>query len=256
MRLRSPTTVIAALAIIVLLAAVFLLTSPFLNAQSANKVPGFKSLAPVASAETPAPTGITVIGTGTAKGTPDIAFITVGVESNRATAQEAQKETADKINAALDKIRSLGVPNKDLQTTGINLSPVYAQSGTTITGYRATNQIRITVEDITRTGELLDAAVAAGANRGGQIQLGFKDDTKMRLDALDAAVKSAQDKAEAIAKAMGATLAGVDSVTEQSVSVPVAPVAMQAAPALGAPSPVLPGELSVTATVKVVYRFR
>ncbi len=211
----------------------------------------------VASAQTPEPPGITVIGTGMARGTPDIAFITVGVESNRATAQEAQRETADKTNAVVTQLRNMGVAEKDLRTSGLNLSPVFGDKGNMITGYRATNDVRVTVQEIGRTGELMDAAVTAGANRGGQISTGFKDDSRMRLEALDGAMRSAQQKAEALATAAGVSLAGVESITEDVTSGPQpTDMGVRAAPAAAAPSPVLPGELSVSARVRVTFRLR
>lgn len=258
MRLSSPVALLAVLVLTVLVIATLMLSPAIGSYIPRGNASTASSPALVASAQTPTPPGITVTGMGVVKGTPDIAFITVGVESNQATAQEAQREAADKINAALDKIRSLGVADKDIQTTGLNLAPVYDRNGTTITGYRATNQLRITVQDINRTGELLDAAVSAGANRGGQIQMGFKDDTKLRQDALDAAVRSAQDKAGVVAKALGVALGSVESVSEESVSGPVAPAMLGApvAPQGGAPSPVLPGEISITAQVRVTYGLR
>jgi uncharacterized protein len=210
------------------------------------------------AADTPTPSSITVSGVGTAKAIPDVAYITAGVESSKATANDAQKETANKANAIIDKLKSLGVAEKDLRTSGLSLSPVYGPNSQVITGYRASNEVRVTVQDINKTGELMDAAVSVGANRGGQITLGFKDDSKMRLDALADAVKSAEGKANAIAKASGASIVGVDSIVEDSGSQarPAEFVARAAIADAAAPSPVMPGELTISATVRVVYRFR
>ena len=208
-------------------------------------------------AETAATSGITVAGEGEVKGLPDIAYINVGVQTARPTAKEAQAETSQLMNAIVAKLKSMGVADKDMQTFGISIYPMMDRPGT-VTRYQASNQVRITVQDIAKTGELFDAAIASGANTGGQIQFGFKDDSKMRLDALTAATRSAREKADAIAKGLGVSISGVESATEEFVYAPgltrdampaVASKGMDAAPVMG-------GELSVTARVRVVFKFQ
>lgn len=205
--------------------------------------------------QTPATSGITVAGEGEAKGQPDVAYITVGVETMKPTAKEAQAENARQMEAVIARLKSLGVADKDMRTSGLSLYPM-SEKPVVVTGYRASNQVQVTVQDIARTGEVMDAAVEAVANTSGQIQLGFKDDSKMRLEALELAVKAAREKADAIAKGLGVRIIGVESATEEYSYTP-GPRYAEAAKALGvATTPVMPGELTVTAQVKIVYRFQ
>ena len=204
------------------------------------------------------PSGIHVSGEASAVATPDIAYVSSGVQTDAGTAQDAQSrnnETMDKVIAA---IKATGIADNDIKTTGLSVSPIY-QSGNTISGYRATNTVRVTVNDIKQAGPVLDAAINAGANNAGNISFSIKDQTGYYQQALARAVQQARQKGDALASAMGASIVSVQSVEEES-SV-AAPRFEAAAPraanvAAMAPTPVQPGELTVTAKVRVVYTFR
>ncbi|HEV8635217.1 MAG TPA: SIMPL domain-containing protein [Chloroflexota bacterium] len=205
------------------------------------------------------PTGITVVGEGMARAEPDVAYVTTGVLTRGQTAKQAQDENTRLMNAIIQAIRGRGVEEKDVRTSGISLYPTYEREPNTISGYQATNTVRVTVQDVKKTGEILDAAVGAGANINSGVQFGLKDDTAFRRQALDQAVKEARAKADAIAGAAGLRVAGVQSMVDESQSQPVAPemarVAMANQAAAG-PVPVQPGQLAVTARVRVVYSFQ
>jgi uncharacterized protein YggE len=125
-----------------------------------------------------------------------------------------------------------------------------------LTGYLATNNVTVTVNQVERAGELLDAALGAGANRIGGVRFGLRDPSALRQQALAEAVQAARAKAETLAAELGLRVVGVSTVTEEAVSVPTpraAPAAMAAADA--APPPVEPGELRVTTRIRVAFLF-
>jgi len=206
------------------------------------------------------PTGITVLGEGVARAEPDIAYVTTGVLTRGQTAKQAQDGNSRLMNAVVQAIRANGVEEKDIRTSGVSLSPIYERQPNTISGYQATNTVRVTVQDVKKTGEILDAAVGAGANINSNVQFGLKDDGAFRRQALDQAVKSARLKADAIAGAAGLRVAGVQSMVDESSSGVEAPemarVAMAAPADAGGAVPVQPGQLAVTARVRVVYSFQ
>jgi uncharacterized protein YggE len=207
------------------------------------------------------PTGITVVGDGMARAEPDIAYVTTGVQTRGQTAKQAQDENTRLMNAIIQAVRSRGVEEKDVRTSGVSLFPIYERQPNTISGYQATNTVRVTVQDVKKTGEILDAAVGAGANINGGVQFGLKDDSAFRRQALDQAVKEARAKADAIAAAAGLRVAGVQSLVDESpagAEVPELARQTLAAPAVDAagPVPVQPGQLAVTARVRVVYTFQ
>ena len=123
----------------------------------------------------------------------------------------------------------------------------------TVVGYRADNSVQVTLADLTRVGPAIDAAISAGANRVLGLTFSLEDDSAMQLAAIRAATGQAAAKAEAIAEALGRELGSVIEAREGGVSVrPVAAPRMAAEMAMDG-APVAPGEVSVSASVTLVY---
>ena len=215
--------------------------------------------APAAAQSPPQPTNtISVGGEGEASGAPDVAYVTVGVQTQARTAAEATRENNERMAAVLDALRARGVRSQDLQTSGLNVTPQYERDRPgVVTGYQVMNNVTVTVNVVDQAGDLLDVALGAGANRVGGLRFGIRDVGALRAQALAEAVRSARARAEALAGEMGLRLVGVATVAEEGVVVPVpraaaAPAGVAAAPA---PPPVEAGELQVTARVRVTFVF-
>lgn len=207
---------------------------------------------------------LSVSGEGEVKVKPDTAYLSLGVETQARTAREAQQENARAMGAIVDRLQGLGLSKDDMQTTGVNLYPDYRydEKGPQLIGYRASNSLRVTVHDLNRVGEILDAAVAAGANQVQGVSFTVEDAAEARHEALARAVRDARGKAEAMAGAAGMGIAGIRAIVEGGASVP--PVIMRelyksaaaAEPAAAAPTPVIPGDMTIRATVSVTYTIR
>lgn len=223
--------------------------------QAADQAQAILPPAPIVAAAA----GITVVGEGVLRVEPDVAYLTTGVQTRSQTAKQAQDENSRLMAAVVQRLRSLGIEAKDIRTTGVNLHPVYENQPGTITGYEASNTVSVTVQDVAKTGEVLDAAVSAGANLSSNVRFGLKDDSAVRRQALDQAVKAARAKAEAIAGAAGLRVAAVQSMIDESSGQPDMPemarMGMAQAADMG-PVPVQPGQLAVNARVRVVYTFQ
>ena len=197
--------------------------------------------------------GIIVSGSGLVNMRPDRATVTAGVQTQGRTAQEAQSENNQTMNAVIAAIKAVGIPANDIQTVGVSLYPIYNQ-GQTVSGYTASNNVSVLVENVDQAGPVLDAAVKAGANQSSNVAFGLKDESSARNKALALAAADAKSKADALAGALGLKITGVQSVTESSSSTPPRPypMAMAAAPSAQA-IPIQPGELGVTAQVTIVF---
>jgi uncharacterized protein len=200
--------------------------------------------------------GIVVVGTGTVQVTPDLAYVTVGTQTRATTAKEAQDQNNATMTAVLASIRRLGIADKDIQTLGLSLSPVYRNDGSAITGYDASNAVTIRFQDINQAGPVLDAAVAAGANTGVSIRFGVKDPDGAYRQALGSAAVDAQAKAAAIAKAMGVQIKAIESAVEESAGMPSpAGLGDLGVRTAAAPAPVQPGEMTITARLRITYSY-
>jgi uncharacterized protein YggE len=200
---------------------------------------------------------ITVVGNGEVKIKPDIAYIVFGVETTNTDLSVAQSENATKMTAVLDRLKSLGIAENDLQTVGYNVYPRYDKEQGAPSGYSVQNGVRATVRDITKLGSTIDAAVAAGANQMMGITFDLANKAQAMQQAREVAVNDARGKAEQYAKLINGTLGVVLTVSE-SVSTPVFDTsARSAAPAMaGAETPIQSGEGSISLTVQISYEVK
>lgn len=211
------------------------------------------------AADTPAPaqTSITVTAQGSTTVTPDVAFVTLGVQQTDLQAGKAQSEANTITAAAIAHIKALGIPNKDIQTQSISLNPQYDDRGV-LTGFQASDTLSITVEQPGKAGSVIDAGVGAGANQNVSVSFGLKDDSQAQTAALKAAVTVGQRKAAAVAAQMGISLAGAKvQVIENQVTTPVpqqyAAVAVPARGVASAPTPIQTGSLVIQDNVTMTY---
>ena len=203
---------------------------------------------------------ITVGGEGKVTVTPDIAHVQLGVQIQRPTAKAARDAAATSMTTVVDALKNLGVADKDIQTTQVSLSPVYnypANAAPQLRGYQLTNEVAVTVRDLSKLSDVLDGAVAAGASTVDGVSFDVADRTALEAQARDAAAKDARAKADVYAKSLSLAITGVASVSEQ-VNAPVwyAPMAMASGAATdkaAAPTPVQPGSTDVTITVQVSF---
>jgi uncharacterized protein YggE len=201
---------------------------------------------------------ITVSGEASIALAPDLARIRAGVISEGKTAREAgennRKVMADIINA----IKGVGVAEKDIQTSRYAIQPIYDQSRPVpgpFKGFQASNNVVIKMRDLDKIGDLIDRAVAAGANNMGGVEFSVAEPGKA-LDAARAeAFADAQRKAELYAKAAGANLGKAVSIAEQSSG--FQPVVMYARAATQAgETPIASGEITLRATVTVGFELK
>ena len=82
---------------------------------------------PAAACADDAPS-ITVMGMGTASGTPDTAEVSAGVVTQASTAAQAMSQNSAAMEQVLRAIRAQGVADRDVQTTNVSIVPVRAQS--------------------------------------------------------------------------------------------------------------------------------
>ncbi|HEV2439031.1 MAG TPA: SIMPL domain-containing protein [bacterium] len=199
---------------------------------------------------------IVVTGDGSVDATPDRATVALSVIVQRPTAQEAQQQSAATMAQVVSKIVAAGVPQTAIRTTTVSLYPQHRpdQSGQgPITGYQSVNRVVVTLDDITRVGQVIDAGVGAGANGVDSVNWTLRDATAYRTQALRLAVQNAQAAANAIASAAGVgglRLLRIEQVGAIAYPRPGIGV-MQAAPA----TPVLPGTMPVSVEVRAVYAF-
>lgn len=204
---------------------------------------------------------ITVVGEGSASAKPDIARTTIGVQVTAPALADAVKQNNDKMNTIVAKIKSLGVADKDIQTSSYNVNPVRntgKSSPNDIVGYQVSNNVSVTIRDLDKAGTVLDQATQAGANNIYGISFAIDDLSKLQADARAKAMADAQKRADDLARLAGATRGDVLLVSEiiQSNPVPLLSAAPAALRAADSEPSIEAGELSVRMRIQVVYGIR
>lgn len=190
---------------------------------------------------------------------PDIATISAGVTSDAPTAVEAMRRNATEMRKVIERIRSLGVDEKDIQTTGINLNARYdydrASQRQVFRGYQVSNRVSVKLRDIDRTGMVLDALVLAGATDLGGPSFSADDDSAAKEEARTKAMARARAQALSYARMAGY---GAIRLLEISESItgngPVPPLMRTVAMDVSEQSaPVQPGMVSAGVNLTVKY---
>lgn len=192
---------------------------------------------------------------------PDLVTVSAGVTSDAPTAVEAMRQNAVQMRAVIDRIKSLGVPEKDIQTTGINLNARYDYDQRTqkqvFRGYQVSNQVSVKLHDIDETGKVLDALVVAGATDLNGPFFSLENDEAAKATARKAAMERAKSQALEYARLAGYANVRLLEVNEtiSGYSGPMPKmgraVMMEAAPDSSAP--VQPGQVSTAVNITVKY---
>jgi uncharacterized protein len=208
----------------------------------------------------PQPGTIRVSAQGEVRGTPDVAWVDLGVETLAPTARAAGEQNARTMERILAALVRAGAVRADIQTHDYNLFPDYAPPPNgvgepVLRGYRANNVVTVRTEKIADVGGLIDAALAAGANRANGIRFGLRNADAMRTQALQQALQRGRAEAQTIAAGLGVRLGRVlDASTSSDIPRPYeANVRMQSMAMDKASTPVEAGQQTVSASVSLVF---
>ena len=196
---------------------------------------------------------------GEVKVAPDMATITFGVVTEAKTAREAMAQNATRMTQVAAALRRAGVGERDIQTSGLNLSPQYdyvENQPPRLRGYQASNRVTVNIYDLDAVGSTADAVVAAGVNQIDGIGFGLRDPKAAEDAARRLAVQALQSKARLYAEALGVSLGGIRSLSEGGGYSPQPPMpmyAMRAESMDSASTPVSAGELTVRIDITGVY---
>ncbi len=206
---------------------------------------------------------LTVQGSATVELDAEYATLSVGVDTESVNVADAQQENARLMEQVIAALRDAGCAPEDMKTGGFNVYTSYAyaygdggaESRTVV--YHVSNSLIITVRDISQIGAYIDAAGNAGANQMNSLTFHSSSQSEAYDRALTLACADAKAQAELLADALGVKITGIVSVTVPRDTVVYARAAgamkTNAAADEGASTAILAGDLSVSATVQVVF---
>ena len=192
-----------------------------------------------------------------ARKAPDIATFSAGVVTQAADGNAALRQNAEQMNRVLAAIKAAGVADKDVQTSGISLNPQYRYEENQpprITGYQASNTVNVKLREVAKMGKVLDALVASGANQVNGPSFGIDDPEPLYAQARLDALKQAQARADAYARALGLKVRRIISISEGSTGgIRPVPMLAMAKMADAESTPVAIGETSVSVNLDMAF---
>jgi len=218
----------------------------------------FSSFAPVTAyaATTPSKKIISTSGEATVSATPDMAVLTLGVQSTDKDVKVAYNDNKTKMEAILKELSNLGIEKKDIKTTTFSVSPNYewTDGSSKLIGYNVTNMVTVKIRDLSKVGTVLESAILQNSNAINGLEYKVSDNSKNYKAALRLAIKNAKEKALEMADELGYKKVTPVSVRESSVS-EVGPIMYDKATLNTAGAPVSNGTVEIKATVSVDFQF-
>jgi uncharacterized protein YggE len=208
------------------------------------------------------PPSLVTSGQAEGKVTPDRVSVLVNVQTRATTAAAAAAENASRTRAVLDALTRLGLSRDQLSTEGYTAYPEmnYDRPGNTpkVTGYVVTNSVRAESKRVDQAGAIIDAALGAGANIINALSFYASSIEEARREAIGAAVANARADAEAMAQAAGGRLGALLELSTQGPTIPPRPMfdlAARGKVAMAEPTPINPGQQTVTVFVTARWAF-
>jgi uncharacterized protein YggE len=198
----------------------------------------------------------------------DTVSIQLGVQTKAERLRDAQKENAERMEAVMSALKACGVEDKDIMTSNFNIYQSYDYESEAYTDsyrqprtqlYYVDNTLTVTLHNIDIAGEVLDAAISAGANTMYGISFTSSRANEAYLLALKRAVEDAKGKAEVLAEAAGVSLGQLIEIqASPNYSAYRADTYAKNSVAMSADdagTSIVGGDLSVDATVTLVFSY-
>ncbi len=205
------------------------------------------------------PRQVTVFGSGQVQGVPDTLTADVSIEFTAPDVTAAMNQTNDRQQAVINALVGAGLDRKDISTTEVALQPQYnlpePNASATISGFRATNAIRVKIHPTDTASRMLALIVGTGgdATRISSVSYSIADDSQLVKDARARAFNDAKSRAEQYAELSGLRLGSVLSISEATGSTPTAGAPPAPPKAMPTAVPLEPGQQTVSFSVTAVW---
>jgi hypothetical protein len=219
---------------------------------------GTATVLPAQTSETRRATRITVGGDAIVQAQPDTAILTISVVTQARRAIDAQQENATRSDAVVRALKAAAGPDAEVKTSGFSVQPqrVFRENQPpTITGYEARNTVTVTMSDLKKVGNVIDASSQAGANDISGIAFTLRQDRPARDQAMKDATREAMSKAQVIADALGKRVVRIVEVQEEGFQRPPVPIYQAEAFMVkrdSAATPIEVGSLDITSRVLLI----
>jgi uncharacterized protein YggE len=203
---------------------------------------------------------IVTTGEAMVRRAPDQATVTAAVETRARNPRDAQRMNAETMAAVQQRIVAAGIQKDAIRTLGYSIEQEFDfPNGKRVPrDFVARNALEVRVDAIDRTGELIDAAVQAGATSISGIRFDLKDRAAAEREALRMAVADARARADAAAMGAGRAVDRVLKIEDvrQDVMPPPRPMMMAGRAEVAQETPIAPGQIEIHARVMLTVAIK
>ncbi len=207
---------------------------------------------------------IRVTGEGKVQAVPDMARVSFSILTSHEDQVEALNENNKKADQVITYLKEQGVEEKNIQTIGFNVQPIYDRHPETfvrdkIIRYEVSNRVEVELKDLEKANTIIDGAIRSGANRVNNFQFLIEDETELRKQAREKAVKEAEEKAQEIASVLKVKIGRIIDFSESRdyYVMPMRGMAMDMVAEASVPDlPLEPGENEITVRVTIDYEIK
>jgi hypothetical protein len=210
---------------------------------------------------------ITVSGEGKVTSSPDIATLTLGIETEGKEIKDITNKNVASMNKIIEGLKNLGIESKDIQTAQYSVDSQYnwtEKEGRILSGYKISQNVNVKIRNFTKIGDVLTMATNNGANVVNSLQFSIENLEQLRSQARADAIKQAKEKAETLAKQTGIKLGDIIGVYENNYAYDYgygsaeSSVKLMSVPADGGgvPAQIETGEEKITITVNLTYKIK
>jgi uncharacterized protein YggE len=222
---------------------------------------GWTTAAEAQQPPVPEPTpSIVTAGESVIRRAPDQAFVNAAIESRASNPRDASQQAANIMSAIRQRVTAAGIPTDALRTASYDVQQEvdFVQGRRVPRGYVARNALEIRVDQVERTGEIIDLAVQAGATSISGVRFELKDRVGAEREALRLAVADARGRADAAAAGAGKTIDRILRIeeTRDRAIQPMVMVGALARTAEQATTPIEPGTIEIRSHVVMTASFK
>src|SRR3989338_6578147 len=194
---------------------------------------------------------------------PDLATLSFAVVTQGKEADKVQTDNDARMKTVIDYLKSSGIAEDDIETSGYNLYPQYDYSKVQvspppITGYTANQNVTAKIRNLGSVPAILGGLTSKGVNQINNVAFTIEDPDKVREEARNMAIEKAKTKANDLASKLGVRLGKVINFSEGGGGMPI-PIFYDkqfATEGRGGASPVQPGTEDVTVSVTLTFELR
>jgi hypothetical protein len=256
------TTNASKIMIVAIAAIAIIASSAVANMQTSENQAFAQQVIPASREKT-----ISVTGMASTSVDPDLLNIQFGVETQAKTASEAINANNELMNQVVEAIKILGITEDEIHTSSFSIYPIYdsitdPKTGiyirSELTGYRVSNILSVKTDKLTMGGDLIDAAVQAGANRVDSVFFSLSPDRQLAVqdELIGKAVTNAKSKAELALQPLGQKIIGVKLVSLTDFGYPPPPIPYYSygdAVLEKSAAPIFQSTQDVTTTANVIF---